>query len=88
MTSMELNALRGELAREILNVEDIELLKKVKRSISQIIAKAKKEEANDEYRPATKAEILENLDRACKEVKLYREGKLELKSLEEALDEL
>ena len=41
MSSMELNALRGELAHEILNIEDIEVLKEVKRSLHQIIAQAK-----------------------------------------------
>lgn len=41
MSSMELNALRGELAHDILNIEDIEVLKEVKRSLHQIIAQAK-----------------------------------------------
>lgn len=41
MNSMELNALRGELAHDILNIEDIEVLKEVKRSLHQIIAQAK-----------------------------------------------
>lgn len=36
----------------------------------------------------TKAEILENIDSAFKELKLNLEGKLEFKTLEEALDEL
>ena len=29
MITMELNAMRGELAREILNIESVELLQKV-----------------------------------------------------------
>ena len=41
MNSMELNALRGELAHDILNIEDIEVLKEVKRSLHQIIAQTK-----------------------------------------------
>lgn len=41
MNSMELNALRGELAHDILNIEDIEVLKEVKRNLHQIIAQAK-----------------------------------------------
>lgn len=41
MSSMELNALRGELAHDILNIEDIEVLKEVKRNLHQIIAQAK-----------------------------------------------
>lgn len=45
-------------------------------------------EEEEEYRPGTKAEVLADFDQACKELKLNLEGKLELKSLEEALDEL
>ena len=33
MTTMELNAMRGELAREILNIESVELLHKIQRYI-------------------------------------------------------
>ena len=46
MSSMELNALRGELAHDILNIEDIEVLKEVKRNLHQIIAQAKDEMKN------------------------------------------
>ena len=37
MTTMELNAMRGELAREILNIESIELLQKVQRYIKRAV---------------------------------------------------
>ena len=36
----------------------------------------------------TKAEILASLDQACKELKLNLEGKLEFKSLDDALNEI
>ena len=36
----------------------------------------------------TKQEVLAGLDEAFHELKMYREGKLELKPLEEVLDEL
>lgn len=51
MNSMELNALRGELAHDILNIEDIEVLKEVKRSLHQIIAQAKDEMKNKSSHP-------------------------------------
>ncbi len=51
MSSMELNALRGELAHDILNIEDIEVLKEVKRSLHQIIAQAKDEMKNKSSHP-------------------------------------
>ena len=44
--------------------------------------------AEEEVPYMTKAEILANFDQACKELKLNLEGKLEFKTLEEALDEL
>ena len=51
MSSMELNALRGELAHDILNIEDIEVLKEVKRNLHQIIAQAKDEIKNKSSHP-------------------------------------
>ena len=59
MSSMELNALRGELAHDILNIEDIEVLKEVKRNLHQIIAQAKDEIKNKSSypRPYTLQEI-------------------------------
>lgn len=59
MSSMELNALRGELAHDILNIEDIEVLKEVKRNLHQIIAQAKDEMKNKSShpRPCTLEEI-------------------------------
>ena len=37
MTRMELNALRGELARDILNIESVELLSKIQRYIKRTL---------------------------------------------------
>lgn len=51
MSSKELNALRGELAHDILNIEDIEVLKEVKRNLHQIIAQAKDEMKNKSSHP-------------------------------------
>lgn len=51
MNSMELNALRGELAHDILNIDDIEVLKEVKRSLHQIIAQAKDGMKNQSSHP-------------------------------------
>ena len=87
MATMELSAMQAQIAREVLNIEDMEVLKKIQRSIKRLCTK-EKEEAEEEYRPATKEEVLEGLAEACKEAKLYREGKLQLKSLEEVLNEL
>ena len=44
--------------------------------------------AEDEVPYRTTQEILAGVEEAFMEVKMYREGKLQLKTLEEALDEL
>lgn len=87
MSTMTLEAEKNELIRRILDVDDITILRKVKSMLNSenynmnVVA----EEAIP-YR--TKAEVLANLDEACKELKLNLEGKLEFKSLEDALDEI
>ncbi len=43
---------------------------------------------DEEYYHTPKEQIIESLKEAIKEVKLYEEGKLQLKSLDEVLDEL
>lgn len=45
-------------------------------------------DGEEEYIEPTKEEILAGIDSAFKELKLHLEGKLELKTLEEVLDEL
>lgn len=91
MSAMSLEAEKNDLIRRILDVDDIAILKKMK----SMLMNSEMEEVNtcmmvaDEPVPyQTKAEILANLDEACKELKLNLEGKLEFKSLDDALDEL
>ena len=47
-----------------------------------------KPEPQEEYVEPTKEEILEGLKHAIEEVKLHREGKIKLQSLDELLNEL
>lgn len=90
MSTMALEAEKNELIRQILDVDDIAILKKIKSILNSeeknvnIVA----EEAVPYHRTKTKAEVLEDLDAACKELKLNLEGKLEFKSLEDALNEI
>ena len=89
--TMSLEAVQTELIRDILNVDDIHILEKLKSMLRREEKKAEKSAmmvAEDEVPYMTKAEILANFDQACKELKLNLEGKLEFKTLEEALDEL
>lgn len=85
MNTLEMDAYKAELAREILLTDNWNLLDKVKRLISR---EAKKREAalKEQEGEMTKEEILSDFAQACRELKLHKEGKLEFKTLEEALD--
>ena len=83
MTTMELNAMRGELAREILNIESMELLQKVQRYIKRAM-KTEKEEV--EY--IEKEEILNSIREGLREIKeRLRTGRQGM-TLQELIDEL
>ena len=90
---MTLEALQNELIRELLDVRDINLLKKVcdllrHETPGYEVAEPMSVVAEDQEPYMSKEEILANFDQACKELKLNLEGKLEFKTLKEALDEL
>ena len=86
MSAMSLEAEKNELIRRILDVDDVAILRRVKSMLS-----CEEEQTNvvaEEAAPyQTKAEILASLDQACKELKLNLEGKLEFKSLDDALND-
>ena len=83
MKTMELNAMRGELAREILNIESMELLQKVQRYLKRAM-KTEKEEV--EY--IEKEEILNSIREGLLEIKEARRTGRKLMSAEELLNEL
>ena len=83
MTTMELNAMRGELAREILNIESMELLQKVQRYLKRAM-KTEKEEV--EY--IEKEEILNSIREGLLEIKEARRTGRKLMTAEELLNEL
>jgi urease gamma subunit len=83
MTTMELNAMRGELAREILNIESMELLQKVQRYIKRAV---KVEQEEVEY--IEKEEILNSIREGLSEIKEARRTGRKLMTAEELLNEL
>ena len=83
MTTMELNAMRGELAREILNIENIELLQKVQRYLKR----AMKTE-NEEVEYIEKEEILNSIREGLREIKERRRTGRQGMTLQELIDEL
>ena len=83
MTTMELNAMRGELARDILNIESMELLSKVKRYLKRTM-RVEREEV--EY--IEKEEILDSIREGLKEIKERRRTGQQGMTLQELIDEL
>ena len=71
MTSMELEAYKAELAREILPTDSRQVLDEVKRLLIKLSKKTKKKEEET----ISKEEILAGIDAGLKEVKLSQEGK-------------
>lgn len=82
---MNLNA---EIFRNLSYIADDEnCMKKALQFIKKLAAQ-KEKASKEEYKPATKEEILAGVEQACKELKLHKKGKLDFKPAEELLDEL
>lgn len=99
MTTIELNAMRCELAREILNLENSEMLQKLQIYFKQLMKEHSSEGyvlpesstmtvAEEEVPYRTKAEILTGVEEAFEHAILAREGKVQGRPIEELLNEL
>ena len=84
MTTMELKSLKMDLVEELLSLNDKEMLNRVKNYLKRL----KKMEAEKEMEEITKEEVLAGIDAGLKEVKLSMEGKLEVKTAREFINEL
>ena len=84
MTTMELKSLEMDLVEELLSLNDKEMLNRVKNYLKRL----KKMEAEKEEEEITKEEVLAGIDAGLKEVKLSMEGKLEVKTAREFINEL
>ncbi|MBE5694483.1 MAG: hypothetical protein EGP90_08020 [Bacteroides sp.] len=84
MTTMELKSLKMDLVEELLSLNDKEMLNRVKNYLKRL----KKMEAEKEEEEITKEEVLAGIDAGLKEVKLSMEGKLEVKTAKEFINEL
>ncbi len=97
MATLTLESLQNELIRDVLRVDNMDILKKVRNLLRReerkttgyaehVSAPSTVAEEAEPY--MTKEEILANFDQACKELKLNLEGKLEFKNAEDLLNEL
>lgn len=85
MTTLELEAYKAELAREILTTDSRAVLDAVKRLLKRM---NKQTLQTDDPDTISKEEILAGIDAGLKEVKLAMEGKVKAKSLQELINEL
>ena len=86
-TTLELNALYGEMTSNITQIKNIDLLRKMNEMIKTFISKAHMAK-NEEVVPRSKEELLDGFDKACKEVKLFEEGKTKLMSFDSMMEQL
>lgn len=91
MDATEMATEKNNLIRQLLDVNDAEVLEKVRK----LLYREKKKHSEDvvaepaeEYRPLTKEEILSGLDEAFADAKLARESKLQGLPLKDVLNEL
>ena len=84
MTTMELKSLKMDLVEELLSLNEKEMLNRLKNYLKRL----KKMEAEKEEEEITKEEVLAGIDAGLKEVKLSMEGKLEVKTAREFINEL
>lgn len=79
MSSISLQATQNEIIRQVLNTQDIHFLDKIKKLFL-------KKEADDACMVGE--EPFAGFSEALKELKDYRDGKIELKPLDDLLNEL
>lgn len=91
---MSTTSLNAELFRQLSYIADDEnYMKKVLNYTKKLASQKEKETtadtlAEDDVPYRTKEELIEGFNEACKEAKLYKEGKLQLKNWEEVYNEL
>lgn len=88
MTTMEMDTQRVMLAREILNTDNVELLREMVKAHKRIIARFTAKEAVAEPEPDSKEYIMQGLKEAFQELKEIKAGMVKGRPLEEMLKEL
>lgn len=83
MTATEMEVRKAFLAREILNIDNMDLLDKLQKTYVRLKNKLEKEENT-----ISKEEILAEIDAGLHEVKLTMDGKLKPKTARDFLNEL
>lgn len=90
MATLGIDALRIELMRDILNTDNLEVLKTVKRSFTHALAKVKEQQVvqEEEVEYISKQEILNGIREGLTEFYQAKKAGKEQKTLEEILHDL
>lgn len=88
MTTMEMDTQRVMLAREILNTDNVELLREMVKAHKRIIARFTAKEAMAEPEPDSKEYIMQGLKEAFQELKEIKAGRGKSVSARDLLKEL
>ncbi len=90
MNTMTIQSAQNDLIHQILEIQDMDVLDRVKRLLLRI--KVEKpvavEMATDACVAKSKEEVLTDWTEVCQTIKLAREGKIEGRPIEEVLNEL
>lgn len=87
MKTMELEAKKASLVRDILvEVDDIEFLRKLQKAYERVKTQVKKKEEATEY--ISKEEVLEGIDVGLKEMQERKRSGRKAKTLQALIDEL
>ena len=89
MATLDIDALRIELMRDILDTDDLEVLRTVKRSLTHALAKVQQQVVREEeVEYISKQEILNGIREGLTEFYQAKKAGKEQKTLEEILNDL
>lgn len=89
MDAMTVQTVQNNLIRRVLEVQDMNLLKKAMKLLSHTEDEETVNTVSEEMAPyKTKAEVLADWEEVCDTIKSAREGKIKGRPVEELLNEL
>ena len=88
MTTMELDAARADIIRSLFQIEDMEVIKAVRRTLNRFVPKVQAAPKQEEVEYISKEELMGDLREALTEMFTAQRKGIELPDAEELLYEL
>ena len=88
MTTMELDAARADIIRSLFQIEDMEAIKAVRRTLNRFVPKVQAAPKQEEVEYISKEELMGDLREALTEMFTAQRKGIKQKTLQEAIDEL